>query len=165
MASLSAALDKVLLDDHLPPEGSSSSLMTSSTSRISGAYDLASLILFGTSALPVKLKILLDALLSCFSEGERIQLLQGFGWTLQDFSRGYILKVTFTPTISLLRVVVKRERFLHVPLFLFWTLHFPVLSSMTSFLSCLSMNASLNSPRLWLLMAEPTVVSRFRVIT
>lgn len=91
------ALDKVLLDDHLPAEGSSSSsLMTSSsTSRIRAAYDLASLILFGTSALPVRLKIVLDALLSIFSDGERTQLLQGFGWTLQDFSRGYIHKVSY----------------------------------------------------------------------
>jgi len=84
------ALDKVLLGRHLPLDGTSS--LTSS--RISAAYDLASLILFGTTALPVKLKILLDALLSSFNEAERAQLLQGFGWTLQDFSRGYIHKVS-----------------------------------------------------------------------
>jgi hypothetical protein len=56
-------------------------------------FDVASLVLYGTHAIPVRLKILLDRLFSVLSQDEVIQILKGYGWTLEDYQRGYILKV------------------------------------------------------------------------
>ena len=55
--------------------------------------DVASLILQGFHAVPVKLKMLLDRLFSLLSPEEITAVLRGFGWTIQDYQRGYILKV------------------------------------------------------------------------
>ena len=57
--------------------------------------DVASLILQGFHAVPVKLKMLLDRLFSLLSPEEITAVLRGFGWTIQDYQRGYILKVFF----------------------------------------------------------------------
>ena len=43
--------------------------------------------------MPVKLKMLLDRLFSLLNPEEITALLRGFGWTIQDYQRGYILKV------------------------------------------------------------------------
>ena len=56
-------------------------------------YDVASLVLYGMSAIPVRLKILLDRLFSVLNQDDVIQILKGYGWTLEDYQRGYILKV------------------------------------------------------------------------
>ena len=56
-------------------------------------FDVASLVLYGTHAIPVRLKILLDRLFSVLREEEVAQILKGYGWTLEDYQRGYILKV------------------------------------------------------------------------
>jgi hypothetical protein len=42
---------------------------------------------------PVKLKMLLDRLFSLLNPEEVTAVLRGFGWTIQDYQRGYILKV------------------------------------------------------------------------
>ncbi|XP_067127731.1 zinc finger protein basonuclin-2-like isoform X2 [Centruroides vittatus] len=55
------------------------------------AFDIASLMLYGTQAIPVRLKILLDRLFSVLKHEEVLQVLHGFGWTYDDYSRGYIL--------------------------------------------------------------------------
>lgn len=56
--------------------------------------DLASLILFGTNAVPIRLKVLLDSLFAQSTDVVDVsQLLRRLGWTEEDFSRGYILKV------------------------------------------------------------------------
>ena len=78
-----AALDKLLPDPRLPHH-----------SQASAVADLASLILFGTSAIPIRLKVLLDCLFAHSSEAEVSQLLRRLGWTEDDFSRGYMLKVS-----------------------------------------------------------------------
>ena len=57
-------------------------------------FDVASLVLYGTHAIPVRLKILLDRLFSVLREEEVVQILKGYGWTLEDYQRGYILKVS-----------------------------------------------------------------------
>lgn len=57
------------------------------------AFDIASLILYGTHALPVRLKILLDRVLCTLHHEELLHLLHGFGWTYEDYSRGYMLQV------------------------------------------------------------------------
>ncbi|CAL4246554.1 unnamed protein product [Meganyctiphanes norvegica] len=54
---------------------------------------MASIILYGCQALPVRLKILLDRLLSVLTREEVMQLLIGFGWTYEDYyKRGYKLQ-------------------------------------------------------------------------
>ena len=60
----------------------------------SPVYDLAALILFGTSAIPIRLKVLLDALFAQSSDADVARLLRRLGWTEEDFSRGYMLKVS-----------------------------------------------------------------------
>ncbi|XP_015921588.1 zinc finger protein basonuclin-2 isoform X2 [Parasteatoda tepidariorum] len=54
------------------------------------AFDVASLLLYGTQAIPVRLKILLDRLFSVLQREEVLQVLHGFGWTYEDYARGYI---------------------------------------------------------------------------
>ena len=46
--------------------------------------------------MPVKLKMLLDRLFSLLNPEEITAVLRGFGWTIQDYQRGYILKVFFS---------------------------------------------------------------------
>ncbi|KAF4532842.1 hypothetical protein B566_EDAN014799 [Ephemera danica] len=58
------------------------------------AFDIASLVLYGCQALPIRLKILLDRLFSVLQRDEVLQVLHGFGWTHDDYSRGYILQVS-----------------------------------------------------------------------
>ncbi|RZF45870.1 hypothetical protein LSTR_LSTR011349 [Laodelphax striatellus] len=56
------------------------------------AFDIASLVLYGCQALPIRLKILLDRLFSVLQRDEVVQVLRGFGWTHEDYARGYILQ-------------------------------------------------------------------------
>ncbi|XP_016426947.1 zinc finger protein basonuclin-2 [Sinocyclocheilus rhinocerous] len=55
-------------------------------------FDLCSLMLYGTQAIPVRLKILLDRLFSVLKQEEVIQILNALDWTLQDYIRGYVLQ-------------------------------------------------------------------------
>ena len=57
-------------------------------------FDIASLMLYGTQATPIRLKILLDRLFSVLQHDEVLQVLHGFGWTYEDYARGYILQVS-----------------------------------------------------------------------
>lgn len=58
-------------------------------------YDIASLILYRCQALPIKLKIALDRLFSVLTHDDVLQVLHGFGWTYEDYSRGYMLQVCY----------------------------------------------------------------------
>ncbi|XP_066255192.1 zinc finger protein basonuclin-2-like isoform X1 [Euwallacea similis] len=60
--------------------------------HVNVTFDVASLILYGCQALPIRLKILLDRLFSVLQKDEVIQVLHGFGWTTGDYARGYILQ-------------------------------------------------------------------------
>ena len=55
--------------------------------------EIASLMLYGSQATPVRLKILLDRLFSVLQHEEVLQVLHGFGWSYEDYARGYILQV------------------------------------------------------------------------
>ncbi|XP_076045288.1 zinc finger protein basonuclin-2-like isoform X2 [Oratosquilla oratoria] len=55
-------------------------------------FDIASLILYRCQALPIRLKILLDRLFSVLPKDEVLQVLHGFGWTEEDYARGYMLQ-------------------------------------------------------------------------
>ena len=57
-------------------------------------FDIASLMLYGAHATPIRLKILLDRLFSVLQHEEVLQVLHGFGWTYEDYARGYILQVS-----------------------------------------------------------------------
>ena len=56
-------------------------------------FDICSLMLYGTQAVPVRLKILLDRLFSVLKQEEVVQILNALDWTLQDYIRGYVLQV------------------------------------------------------------------------
>ena len=58
-------------------------------------FDIASLLLYGAQATPVRLKILLDRLFSVLQHEEVLQVLHGFGWSYEDYARGYILQVCY----------------------------------------------------------------------
>lgn len=62
-------------------------------------FDIASLMLYGAQATPIRLKILLDRLFSVLQHEEVLQVLHGFGWTYEDYARGYILQVRFNDTL------------------------------------------------------------------
>lgn len=62
--------------------------------HVNVTFDIASLILYGCQALPIRLKILLDRLFSVLRKEEVFQVLHGFGWTIDDYARGYILQVS-----------------------------------------------------------------------
>lgn len=66
------------------------------------AFDIASLVLYGCQALPIRLKILLDRLFSVLQKEQVTQVLHGFGWTLEDYARGYIFSVSVFRKIFLL---------------------------------------------------------------
>lgn len=55
--------------------------------------EVASLVLYGTCAIPVRLKILLDRLLGALPHDDVKQVLGAFGWTYDDYLRGYIAQV------------------------------------------------------------------------
>ena len=54
-------------------------------------FELTSLILYGAQAIPIRLKIMLDRLLAKFSQDEVLKVISNFGWSYQDYARGYIL--------------------------------------------------------------------------
>ncbi|XP_055363424.1 zinc finger protein basonuclin-1 isoform X4 [Betta splendens] len=55
-------------------------------------FDICSLMLYGTQAIPIRLKILLDRLFSVLKQEEVIQILSALNWSLQDYIRGYVLQ-------------------------------------------------------------------------
>ena len=59
----------------------------------SNIYEIVSLMLYGSQAIPIRLKILLDRLLSSFIQDDILKIISSFGWSLQDYARGYILMV------------------------------------------------------------------------
>lgn len=56
-------------------------------------FDIASLMLYGSQATPIRLKILLDRLFSVVQHAEIVRVLNSFGWSYEDYCRGYILQV------------------------------------------------------------------------
>lgn len=56
-------------------------------------FDISSLILYGTQALPVRMKILLDRLFSVLTHTHVLNIIHTLGWTLRDYIRGYMIQV------------------------------------------------------------------------
>ncbi|XP_060516239.1 zinc finger protein basonuclin-2-like [Cylas formicarius] len=67
---------------------------------VNAVSDVASLILYGCQTIPIRLKLLLDRLLSVLSKEQVIRVLHGFGWTADDYSRGYILQQSYGSTLD-----------------------------------------------------------------
>ena len=65
------------------------------TINLNTIQELANLIFYDGSvqALPIRIKILFDRLLAQIETEDALKLLNSFGWSLQDYARGYILKV------------------------------------------------------------------------
>ncbi|KAF7258916.1 hypothetical protein EG68_04014 [Paragonimus skrjabini miyazakii] len=64
----------------------------STPSTFIAAFEIMSMALFGCHAIPIRAKILLDRLLSAqLLQADVVRLLLPFGWTFQDYSRGYML--------------------------------------------------------------------------
>ena len=82
-----------ICSDRSPTRNDSSSVNVEHV-KPSVVYDIASLILYRCQALPIRLKIALDRLFSVLSHDEVLQLLHGFGWNYEDYSRGYMLQVS-----------------------------------------------------------------------
>ncbi|XP_057175357.1 zinc finger protein basonuclin-1 [Triplophysa rosa] len=55
-------------------------------------FDISSLILYGTQALPVRMKILLDRLFSVLTHTHVLNITHTLGWTLRDYIRGYMIQ-------------------------------------------------------------------------
>ena len=60
---------------------------------LSDVMDIAGLILYDTEATPIRLKVLLDRLLSTLSHDQVLSVLAAYGWAYEDFCRGYKLQV------------------------------------------------------------------------
>ena len=57
-------------------------------------YEVARPILQTNHAVPTKLKILLDRALASLGQEEVVMIVTGCGWNLEDYQRGYKLKVS-----------------------------------------------------------------------
>ena len=69
-------------------------------------FEVASLVLYASHAIPVRIKILMDRLFSVLGQDEVTQILKGFGWSLEDYQRGYILKVSLISSLFASSIVL-----------------------------------------------------------
>ncbi|XP_075246551.1 uncharacterized protein LOC142340037 [Convolutriloba macropyga] len=86
--------------------------------KLEVVFNLASLVLYATTAIPINLKILLDRLLSKLLHSEVLQIIYALGWLYEDYVRGYKF---FNQSLSQLdswKTVSKKEEFEIVRLFL-----------------------------------------------
>ncbi|XP_061102879.1 zinc finger protein basonuclin-2-like [Conger conger] len=81
-------------------------------------FDISSLILYGTQALPVRLKILLDRLFSVLKQDEILHILHSLGWTLRDYVRGYILQDTMGKVLDRWSIMSQEEEVVTLQQFL-----------------------------------------------
>ncbi|XP_062851545.1 zinc finger protein basonuclin-2 isoform X1 [Trichomycterus rosablanca] len=81
-------------------------------------FDISSLMLYGTHALPVRLKILLDRLFSVLKQDEVLHILHGLGWTLRDYVRGYILQDAAGKVLDRWTIMSREEEIITLQQFL-----------------------------------------------
>ncbi|XP_034439727.1 zinc finger protein basonuclin-2 isoform X3 [Hippoglossus hippoglossus] len=81
-------------------------------------FDISSLMLYGTQAVPVRLKILLDRLFSVLKQEEVLHILHGLGWTLRDYVRGYILQDTAGKVLDRWSIMSREEEIITLQQFL-----------------------------------------------
>ena len=85
--------------------GPSSSSVDAAAQANNCLFDVASLILFGAEAIPTKLKILLDRLFLHLERDLVLQVLGSFGWSYDDYCRGYRIQVKTPFPKLILRVL------------------------------------------------------------
>ena len=93
LTSSVSALRYLSLGGAAQPEVSREEPRTKQTSP-ANVYEVAKPILQGCHAVPTKLKILLDRALSVLSQEEVVMIITSCGWHLEDYQRGYKLKVS-----------------------------------------------------------------------
>ncbi|XP_038855024.1 LOW QUALITY PROTEIN: zinc finger protein basonuclin-2-like [Salvelinus namaycush] len=81
-------------------------------------FDISSLMLYGTQAVPVRLKILLDRLFSVLKQEEVLHILHGLGWTLRDYVRGYILQDVAGKVLDRWSIMSREEEIITLQQFL-----------------------------------------------
>ncbi|KAL1023785.1 hypothetical protein UPYG_G00046110 [Umbra pygmaea] len=81
-------------------------------------FDISSLMLYGTQAVPVRLKILLDRLFSVLKQEEVLHILHGLGWTLRDYVRGYILQDAAGKVLDRWSIMSREEEIITLQQFL-----------------------------------------------
>ncbi|XP_077575699.1 zinc finger protein basonuclin-2 isoform X2 [Stigmatopora nigra] len=81
-------------------------------------FDISSLMLYGTQAVPVRLKILLDRLFSVLKQEEVLHILHGLGWTLRDYVRGYILQDAAGKVLDRWTIMSREEEIITLQQFL-----------------------------------------------
>ncbi|XP_077567809.1 zinc finger protein basonuclin-1-like [Stigmatopora nigra] len=72
-------------------------------------FDICSLMLYGTHAIPVRLKILSDRLFSVLKEDDVIKILNAFDWTLEDYIRGYVLQAVTGKVLDCWAIMTSEE--------------------------------------------------------
>ena len=75
------------------PEASREEASRTKQTSAANVYEVAKPILQGCHAVPTKLKILLDRALSVLCQEEVVMIITSCGWHLEDYQRGYKLKV------------------------------------------------------------------------
>uniref|UniRef100_S4RB98 Basonuclin zinc finger protein 2 n=1 Tax=Petromyzon marinus TaxID=7757 RepID=S4RB98_PETMA len=81
-------------------------------------FDISSLMLYGTQAVPIRLKILLDRLFSVLKQEEVLQILHGLDWTLRDYVRGYILQDVSGKVLDRWTIMSREEEIITLQQFL-----------------------------------------------
>ncbi|XP_048827401.1 zinc finger protein basonuclin-2-like isoform X3 [Brienomyrus brachyistius] len=81
-------------------------------------FDISSLMLYGTQAVPIRLKILLDRLFSVLKQEEVLHILHGLGWTLRDYVRGYILQDAAGKVLDRWTIMSREEEIITLQQFL-----------------------------------------------
>uniref|UniRef100_A0A8C2CDC4 Zinc finger protein basonuclin-2 n=1 Tax=Cyprinus carpio TaxID=7962 RepID=A0A8C2CDC4_CYPCA len=79
-------------------------------------FDISSLILYGTQALPVRMKILLDRLFSVLTHTQVLNIIHTLGWTLHDYVRGYMLQVNTHIYTRKTHILTGAQHHTHTPM-------------------------------------------------
>ena len=74
-------------------EPAASAVLDTRPTSGTAVFEVARPILQNCHAVPTKLKILLDRALSSLNQEEVLMIVTGCGWNLEDYQRGYKLKV------------------------------------------------------------------------
>ncbi|CAG7727834.1 unnamed protein product, partial [Allacma fusca] len=101
-------------------------LLTSRDDALS-IFDVCSLALYGTQALPIRLKIVIERLLSTLSPDHIDKILRSFGWSPNDLARGYMIQDSRGVPLSRWLMLPREEEILILQQFL----RFPMTRSLS----------------------------------
>ena len=130
-------------------------------------FEVASLVLYASHAIPVRIKILMDRLFSVLGQDEVTQILKGFGWSLEDYQRGYILKVSSIFFVTSLKCNFRCLFYSNVTLFFLFVTSlsrskwFEIISSSRPFLKGSLIMTKLSVREKWICYSHPPDLSAF----